>query len=226
MRPHATKKEQALLLHNSFSGDAEQEFEHVGHVGIDEIYNDQGIEVTLQNSKIPLCPHITMFQKHKFLHEYETLPRYQSELIRTYIAKFRRSIRNLKAVGVDVTATYDGEALGSRLLDRSGLSVESQRLVLIGTGQCLQLEAIAEALILQYRDFRFSNCRTRGQGKGPRPALSSSSTTASSSSGKGTSSMSKSSAYRNAYVAENNEANSLESIQENQTEMMKPAGMN
>lgn len=153
MQPYATKKDQALLLYSSLTGDAEQEFEHLS---IPEVHTDQGIELMLQKLKV-------LFQTRKFPHEYESFRRYQGELIRTCISRFRRSIRNLRAVGVDITATYDQEALGHRLLDRSGLSVGNQRVILIDTNKRLELEVIAEALTLQYPDFRgasSSNCWT------------------------------------------------------------------
>lgn len=189
LRSFATKREQALLLYNSLTGDAEQELEHVN---IEEIYNDKGIEIILQKLKTPFEQR-SIFQKRKYLHEYETLRRYPGELIRTYISRFRRSIRNLRAVGVDVTATYDGEALGSRLLDRSGLTVESQRLVLIGTSQSLELETVAEALTLQYPDFRGAPPIAGRDGKGaPKGSKSSTSSSTASSLGKGSSTSSRS----------------------------------
>lgn len=192
MMPYAPKKDQALMLYNSLSGDAEQELEHVA---ISEILHEDGINVILQKLQVPFQQR-AIFQKRKFLHEYETLRRFNGELIRTYIQRFRRSIRNLRAVGVDVTATYDSEALGSRLLDRSGLTVEAQRLVLVGTSQRLDLEAIAEALTLQFPDFRgappVASRDGKGPGKGDRPQTSQPSTSSSrsypSSSGKGSSS--------------------------------------
>lgn len=74
--------------------------------------------------------------------------------MRAYINRFRRSQRLLKSVGIDISHTYDSESLGARLLDRCGLSQEAQRMILVGTGQKLEFEALAEAMLLQYPDFR------------------------------------------------------------------------
>ena len=228
MAPYAAKRDQALILYGSLTGDAEQEVEHMS---IEEVHHDLGIETILQKLKVPFEQR-AIFQKRKFLHEYETLRRFQGEMIRTYIAGFRRSIRNLRTVGVDVTATYDGEALGSRLLDRSGLSAESQRMVLIGTQQSLELETVAEALILQYPDFRGAppivGRDGKSTGKGNRPSFpnhsgkgsssSSSMNSRSSSSSMSTRSPSTSSSgsFKNVYVADSHEAGQLDSIQEDE----------
>ena len=150
MQPYASKSDQALLLYGSLTGDAEQELEHLP---IDEVHQPNGIQVILDRLKTPFEQR-TVFQKRKFLHEFESLRRYPNEVLRIYIHRFRRAIRNLKSVGVDITATYDSEALGARLLDRSGLSAEAQRMILVGTHQSLNMESISEALVLQYPDFR------------------------------------------------------------------------
>ena len=150
MQPFATKSDQALLLYGSLTGDAEQELEHLP---IEEVYQPNGIQVILDRLKTPFEQR-NIFQKRKFLHEFESLRRYPNEVLRIYIHRFRRAIRNLKSVGVDISATYDSEALGARLLDRSGLNAEAQRMVLVGTHQSLNMESISEALVLQYPDFR------------------------------------------------------------------------
>ena len=224
MQPYASKKDQVLLLYNSLTGDAEQELEHLS---IDEVHKDNGVDLILERLKTPFEQR-SVFQKRKFVYEYENLRRYPGEMIRTYISRLRRAIRNLKAVGVDVTACYDGEALGSRLLDRSGLTVESQRLVLIGTNQKLELETIAEALTLQYPDFRGpppvagrdgrESRDGKGQGKQQRPASLASTSSARASAGKGSSASSSSrssssTSYRNVFAAE---VDTLEAIQEDQ----------
>ena len=77
--------------------------------------------------------------------------------------------------------------------DRSGLTVESQRLVLIGTSQSLELETIAEALTLQYPDFRGAPPIAGRDGKGaPKGSKSSTSSSTASSLGKGSSTSSRS----------------------------------
>ena len=71
-----------------------------------------------------------------------------------YISKFKRSQRCLRSVGIDISGIFDQDSLGNRLLDRSGLSANSQRMVLVGTQQSLDFERIIAALTLQYPDFR------------------------------------------------------------------------
>lgn len=190
MGPYATAADQALLLWGSLTGDAEQELEHLT---IDEVHCDFGIETILRKLQVPFEQR-AVFQKRKFLHEFESLRRYNGEVMRVYIQRFRRSIRNLQSVGIDITMSYDTEALGSRLLDRSGLSQDAQRMILVGTQQRLHLETIAEALVLQFPDFRgappIQGLQSKGGGKG-KPTSSTSSTLSSSStlrsSGKGSS---------------------------------------
>ena len=68
--------------------------------------------------------------------------------------RYKRIERNLEAVGVSVTAMYEGEARGSRLLERARLSLSEQRLILVGSRYSLQFEEIAESMAMQYPDFR------------------------------------------------------------------------
>ena len=180
MSPYASASDQALILYGSLSGDAEQELEHLS---ISEVHQPNGIELILQKLQTPFEQR-TIFQKRKFIHEYEMLKRYQGEVMRTYISRFRRALRNLRSVGIEMTSAYDSEALGSRLLDRSGLSAEAQRLILVGTHQSLDLELIAEALVLQYPDFRGAppiHQLSKGSGKGKDGSTTASSSSASSS---------------------------------------------
>ena len=53
-----------------------------------------------------------------------------------------------------MTAMYDGEARGSRLLDRARLSPQDQCLVLVGARYSLALDDIAESLVMQFPDFK------------------------------------------------------------------------
>ena len=162
MAPYASKKDQALLLYNSLTGEPEQELEHLS---IEELYVDDGVQLILKLLQKPLEQRL-VYQKRKFLHEFEVLRRIQNESMRTYVQRFRRTQRSLKAVGVDVTGTYDSESLGSRLLDRSGLSHADQRMILVSTQQSLQFESIAEALTLQYPEFRAAPPVVNKDGKG------------------------------------------------------------
>ena len=60
----------------------------------------------------------------------------------------------MSAVDVSVCAMYDGEARGSRLLDRSRLSPQDQRLVLVGSRYSLTFEDISESLVMRLPDFK------------------------------------------------------------------------
>ena len=218
-------KEMALQLYGSLQGECEQELEHMG---IDEIYHEKGIDTILAALKSPMEQKV-IYQKRRYLHEFEVLRRLQGETIRQYINRFRRSQRCLKSVGIDIAGTYDAESLGARLLDRSGLSPDNQRLVLVGTQQQLSFELVAESMNLQYPDFRgapplHGKEGSKGSGKssfkGSRPT-SSSSSMASTSSGKGhsfrpSSTSSSSSTTRAAYVAEAQDGDDavLDTIQE------------
>ncbi len=195
--PYVSPKEMSLLLYNSLQGEAEQELEHTS---IEEIHREDGVQVILQALKAPMEQKV-VYQKRRFLHEFEVLRRYSGENMRVYINRFRRSQRLLRSVGIDITHTYDSESLGARLLDRCGLSQEAQRMILVGTGQKLEFEALAEAMLLQYPDFRGAppvtnrdgvvqqpKGQSKGFNKGSKSSTSSTASTASfssSSSGKG-----------------------------------------
>ena len=131
--PFMSRKEMALSLYNSLQGEAEQELEHTP---IEELYVDDGVDKILEALKSPM-EQKAVYQKRKFLSEFENIRRYAGESMRSYVNRFRRTQRCLKSVGVDMALTYDSESMGARLLDRSGLSQEGQRLVLVGTQQRL-----------------------------------------------------------------------------------------
>ena len=181
MENYCSKKEQALLLYNALGGEAEQELEHVP---VEQIYCNEGIETILNLLQTPMEQKV-IYQKRKYLAEFENIRRWNGEVMRAYINRFRRTQRNLRAVGIDIGATYDDESLGSKLLDRSGLSVEQQRMLLVGTQQRLSFELVAEAMVLQLPDFRgappVQGKEQKGSGKGK--GISSGSTSASTSSG-------------------------------------------
>ena len=183
MQAYASKKDQALLLYNSLTGEPEQELEHLS---IEDLYVDNGVQKILEMLKRPMEQRL-VYQKRKFLHEFEILRRQSGETMRTYILRFRRVQRSLTAVGINIAGTYDNESLGARLLDRSGLSHSDQRMILVGTQQSLEFEQVAESLLLQYPEFRGAppvvNKDGKGTGKGSgKSAASSNSTPASSSS--------------------------------------------
>lgn len=90
----------------------------------------------------------------QYLHQFEMMRRYPGESMWQYANRFRRSQRALASVGVNITATYDDEALGTRLLDRAGQSHQDQRMILASTMQSLDFSKIVEALTLQWPEFR------------------------------------------------------------------------
>lgn len=215
MAPYANKADQALILYGSLSGEAEQELEFLE---IESLHTSSGIELILDTLRKPLEQKM-VYQKRRFISEFENLRRYPSETMRSFINRFRRSLRSLRTVGINMDLAYDPEALGSRLLDRSGLSHEAQRMLLVGTQQSLNFDSLAEAMVLQWPDFRGAppiaggnaggNSReSKGGGKGKgsaKPSFRSSSTSSGS-----TASSSNSSRNTNftkkVYVAENAEA--------------------
>ena len=150
VQPFMTKKEMALTLYNSLQGEAEQELEHTP---IEDFYVDDGVDKIVSALKGPM-EQKAVYQKRKFLSEFENVRRYAGESMRSYVNRFRRTQRCLKSVGIDMSLTYDSESMGTRLLDRSGLSQEGQRLVLVGTQQRLDFELVVESMMLQYPEFR------------------------------------------------------------------------
>ena len=212
MVPYASKADQALILFGSLTGEPEQELEFLD---VEAIHNERGIEVILETLRRPLEQKL-VYQKRRFIAEFENMRRYPSETLRAYINRFRRSLRSLRTVGINMDLAYDPEALGSRLLDRSGLSHEAQRLVLVGTQQSLNFDALAEALVLQWPDFRGappitggnpgSGKESKGGGKGNRSAKPSfRSSSASSTSTTGSSSQRSSNFSKKVYMTENAE---------------------
>ena len=77
-------KEMALQLYGSLQGECEQELEHMS---IEEIYQDSGIATILAALKAPM-EQKTIYQKRRYLHEFEVLRRNHGETIRQYINRF------------------------------------------------------------------------------------------------------------------------------------------
>ena len=95
----------------------------------------------------------------------------------------------MQAIGIDICLTYDDGSRGSRLLDRARLSVEQQRLILVGSNQSLIFDSIRSALMLQFpehkpappvagREASTAPYQQKGQGKGNAGGTASSSTSA------------------------------------------------
>ena len=140
----------ALMLYTSLSGEPEEELEHIDlerlhhHDGIDYIESllKQGLETKL------------IYQKRKLMNEFETIVRQQSESMRAFVNRYRRAERSLESIGVKPSGMYDSEAMGNRLLERSRLSPENGRLVLIGSSFNLSFEAIAESLCMTFPEHK------------------------------------------------------------------------
>lgn len=63
-------KDMALSFYTSLQGELEQELEHLT---VDEFYRDDGVDVLSRCLKQPL-QHKLVYQKPRFLHEFEVLP--------------------------------------------------------------------------------------------------------------------------------------------------------
>ena len=176
-KAYVSPKEMALMFYSSLKGDLEQELEHTP---VEEFHCDDGVDKLLLALRKPFEQKL-VYQKRKFLSDFENIRRYPGELMRTYINRFRRTSTALNSVGIQIDKTYDTESMGARLLDRSGLTQDSQRLILVSSQQRLDFEVIAEALLLQFPDFRGAppvagrDGVTKGVSKGSSSSSSSSS---------------------------------------------------
>ena len=139
---YMTPREAALLLYTSLTGEAETELEHAP---IESINTDTGIDFILETLRTPMEQKL-VFQKRKFLNEYENIQRQPNEALRAYSNRYRRAERNLRAVGIEVAQMYDDDSRGNRLLDRARLSPADQRLILVGSRYSLGFEQIAESM--------------------------------------------------------------------------------
>ena len=138
----------SLSFYTSLQGEAELEMENVD---MKRIHAKDGVEFILNRLRSAF-KHKTVYVKRHLLHE--NVARYSNESLRTYINRYKRTEGSLRAVGVDVTLTYDSESRGSRLLDRSKLSYDQQRLVLVSTNQSLDFEMVASALTMHFPEYR------------------------------------------------------------------------
>ena len=150
IKQYMTAAEASLMLYTSLQGEAEQQLEFAD---IEKIYEKNGIDYILEQLKSAFQQK-TAYVKRHHLHEYENMGRYPQESIRAYCNRYRRVEAALKALGVDISLTYDDEARGSRLLDRARLSAEQQRMILVGTNGQLTFDLVASALNMQYPDYK------------------------------------------------------------------------
>ena len=173
-----TSREAALVLYTSLTGEAEAELEHAR---IEAINSDQGIDFILETLRQPM-EQKQIFQKRKFLSDFEGIQRQPGEGLKAFSNRYRRIERNLKAVGVEVALMYDSEARGNRLLERARLSPQDQRLLLVGSRYSLAFEDVAESMAMQFPDFKGAPpvigrdgqpiSRRKGGGKGQPPTSS------------------------------------------------------
>ena len=150
VRHYVTEAEAGLALYTSLKGEAEQELEFID---INSVYKKGGVD-TILNYLRAAFQQKNVYVKRQYLHYYETVGRWPGESTRSFVNRYRRIEASLKAIGVDVSLTYDDESRDSRLLDRARLSIEQQCLVLVGTNQTLQFDAIRSSLLLQYPEHK------------------------------------------------------------------------
>ena len=150
MSAYLPPNEAAMSLYVPLKGEAEEELEH-GELS--RINCSEGVNNILEMLRSALKTRV-IYQKRKYLFDFEHVARYNAESIRSFCDRYHRIERSLIACKVDIGAMYDSEARGARLLDRLRLSAEQQRLVLVGTGQSLHFDAVKEAVQLQFPDHR------------------------------------------------------------------------
>ena len=150
IRYYMTRSEAGLMLYSSLTGEAEQQMEFAD---MNKIFHENGVQYILDQLKSAFQQKSVYVKRH-VLHEYEHIYRYNQETLRGFINRYRRIEASLLAIGIDVTLTYDNEARGSRLLDRAKLTLEQQRMVLVGTGQRMDFDTVASALCMQFPEYR------------------------------------------------------------------------
>ena len=150
IRFYMTRAEAGLMLYSSLSGEAEQQLEFAD---MSKIFHEDGVQFVLDQLKSAFQQKSVYVKRH-VLHEYEHIYRQNLETLRGFINRYRRIEASLMSIGIDVSLTYDNEARGSRLLDRAKLTLEQQRMVLVGTGQRMDFESVASALCMQFPEYR------------------------------------------------------------------------
>ena len=110
-----------------------------------------------------------IFQKRKFLSDFEGIQRQPGEGLKAFSNRYRRIERNLKAISVEVALMYDGEARGNRLLEPARLPWQDQRLILVGCRYSLAFEDVAESMAMQFPDFKGSPPRDRKRRQSSQP---------------------------------------------------------
>lgn len=145
VRNYVPKNEAGILLFNSLKGELEEELEDAD---IPNIYNENGVKFITDAVKKAVETR-SVHVKRKLLADYEHIYRNPQEGMRSYINRYQRTERALNTVEINVEKMYDKEARGARLLERSKLSHEHQRQVLIGSMQSLDFDTIKDVLMFQ-----------------------------------------------------------------------------
>ena len=163
-----TPGEAALLLLEGLTGQAELETEHLQ---IDRVDQPDGIDYLLQELRKPLGEK-ALYLKRLYLQEWESISRQLNESVRSYVNRFRRVLMDLRSQEVGLEAAFASETVGFRLLERCKLSPDQQRIVLVGSNQSLDYDAIRESMIMQFPAgkappplFGVSIPSSKGQGK-------------------------------------------------------------
>lgn len=146
---YMTRREAALLLFTSLSGEAEE----LENCDLKQVNSSTGIEYIQEQLKAGLQTKL-VYEKRKLLSDHETIVRQNGESIRAHANRYRRTERALASVGVNVEGMYDEEARGNRLLERARLSPENQRLALIGSRYSLNFTAILESLCMSFPEHK------------------------------------------------------------------------
>ena len=96
---YMSRREAALLLYASLAGEAEAK-QPAGQYQL-----RRGIDYILSTLKAPM-EQKAVYQKRKFLADFEQLNRYPGEGLRTFANRYRRVEELLEALGVDITGMY------------------------------------------------------------------------------------------------------------------------
>ena len=150
IQSYMNRREAALLLFTSLSGEAEEELENCD---LAKVNSATGIEYIQEQLRQGLQTKL-VYQKRKLLADHESIVRQNNESIRAFANRYRRTERALTSVGVNVEGMYDDESRGNRLLERSRLSPENQRLALIGSRYSLNFDAILESLCMSFPEHK------------------------------------------------------------------------
>ena len=147
---YLSKREAALLLYTSLTGEAEELLETAT---LERINHADGIDYIVSFLKSNLDTKL-VYQKRKLLGDFESIVRQPSESIRGYLNRYERTESQLSAVNIFPDKMYDSEAKGYRLLERARLSPDAQRLVLIGAGYQINSKAISESMLMSFPEHK------------------------------------------------------------------------